>query len=96
MLKIKDDVNLKELEKFRFSPVKVKQYNEPDECYKIEFYDRTKFIDRDYGHATYQRVVINIHDRKIRFYCMSGEKYNKHWADDLIQAGLVEKVEDKQ
>lgn len=93
-LRIKDSVDLKELEKFNFGLCKTKKWNEPDECYKPEYYERVKCKFRDYGKTTYQRIVIYVSDRRIRFYNLAGRTWGKNWANDLIEAGLVEKCEE--
>ncbi len=93
MLKIKElhkdgtKVDLKELEKFGFERVTCQN--------KFESYDRTKFIDRGtFGRATFQRIIIK-QDKIVRFYTMSRKQtFNKKWANDLIKADLVEKVEE--
>ena len=85
MLKIKDNVDLKELEKFKKYDF-IKQtdyyfgsyYNADEENYYIEFV----------------KIFIMIKDRTIHF---KGSKkwlknYKLKWIKDLIQAGLVEKV----
>ena len=77
MLKIKDEVDLKELEKFGF------EYNEKDDKFylKNKFnYDSCEIVpDNWQGH------------RNIGVYNASTEAIDKLY--DLIQAGLVQKVE---
>lgn len=76
MLKIKDNVDLKELEKFGFS----------NEITIIEY-------RRIYGSV---QVVVDIEDRYIICIDFSSWTYIDNALDilfDLIQAGLVEKVE---
>lgn len=79
MLKIKDNVDLKELEKFGFE-FKPNVYKEK-ECYVIYKQDR-------FGQY-YVKLSINIHTRLIRV-SASIEVINILY--DLIEAGLVEKV----
>ena len=77
MLKIKDNVDLKELEKFGF---KIDKYNL---WYEYHAKNNAKDI-----------IVINAESKKIGFYQnYNGKSYNTLY--DLIQADLVEKVEDK-
>ena len=77
MLKIKDNVDLKELEKFGF---KVDRYN-------LWYEYHTKNNGKD-------TITINVGNKKIGFYqTYNGRSYDVLY--DLIQAGLVEKVEDK-
>jgi hypothetical protein len=71
MLKIKDDVDLKELEKFGF--------------YKTSWHDSMSACNGDINLATFSR--------KLYIYNSNTEVLNKLY--DLIQANLVEKVEDK-
>ena len=81
MLKIKDNVDLKELEKFGFT------YNDDNGKYK--------FCERNVDGATY--IYVNIWNRKI-VYRQERDKDTMCLTKlyDLIQAGLVEKVEDNQ
>lgn len=94
MLKIKDNIDLKELEKFGFGVESIKKPNE--DKYTFFAYDRmrTKRNENKYGciRTTYKIVKVYVKDRTIHFFNLSGETYNKNWANDLIQAGLVEKV----
>lgn len=87
MLKIKDNIDLKELEKFGFT----KTYITDDEEQKAIEYNRTKYIDRP-TRLTWQRVHIDCKTRKITFWNVRNICFNKNWANDLISAGLVEKV----
>lgn len=78
MLKIKDSVDLKELEKFGL------KFNEKN--------GRYEYIERNYGGETY--IFINSWNKKILF--VQRENYDNICLGilyDLIQAGLVEKVE---
>ena len=81
MLKIKDNVDLKELEKFGldFKP----NFYKEKECYVIYKQDR-------FGQH-YVKLSINIHTRLIR---VSSSVEVIDTLFDLIQAGLVEKVGD--
>ena len=83
MLKIKDDVELKELEKFGFKYIveKYKSY-----IYINKFIEIDIFLDLE-----------NECENKVLF--MLTSQYNRNYANldilyDLIQAGLVEKVEE--
>lgn len=93
MLKIKDNVDLKELEKFGFKP----KYNE--DTGKIIAYQK---VNKE---AEYEGLIVNIEriKSKIRIFkrtkqCWIINKYNEYFdidtLYDLIQAGLVEKVEE--
>lgn len=82
MLKIKDDVDLKELEKFGLVPnvwviggAYIKEEND---------------VEKQINYVPYQVVVYK--DRQIRIYNQSGNEI----LFDLIQAGLVEKVADNK
>jgi hypothetical protein len=83
MLKIKDDVDLKELEKFGFKNKKEKyEWYE----YKNKFIEITIFLNLE-----------NECENKTLFILTN--QYNRNYANidilyDLIQAGLVEKVEE--
>lgn len=79
MLKIKDDVDLKELEKFGFEDLGVcyKYYGNSDILGFISINKETREIKR-------------IHPYSLR------EEANEDEVQDLIQAGLVEKVDDEQ
>ena len=77
MLKIKDNVDLKELEKFGF---KVDKYN-----LWYEYYTKNNYKDA---------IIINTRNKRLGLYqTYNGKSYDVLY--DLIQAGLVEKVEDK-
>ena len=98
MLKIKDDVDLKELEKFGFKPKYDENTGELKEYYK-------EFVDDDIRHYTKETIKFYIKKEK-RFFktyysCCGGtwdifnSKYGYEIIDilyDLIQADLVEKV----
>lgn len=90
MLKIKDDVDIKELEKFGFKP----KYNENtgelnryikvfenDDCFWIKIEVQRKHIEIDCN-SWYDFYIESIQNIISFIY-------------DLIQAGLVEKVEDE-
>lgn len=77
MLKIKDNVDLKELEKFGFLIDRFHLWH--------EYHAKNDFKDI---------IMINIRNGEIMFYqTYNGKSYDVLY--DLIQAGLVEKVEDK-
>lgn len=92
MLKIKDDVDLKELEKFGF----VEREN---------VYIKGVMTDRGSGFWTYyESIVINKKERLIYSILyndqmnMEWESYNirkDHYIQDLVEANLVEKVKEK-
>ena len=75
MLKIKDDVDLKELEKFGFK-------------LEEDSYEYNTCKDKD----GFSGFTIDIDDKLINNYSSVGRK-NLDVIYDLIQAGLVEKVE---
>ena len=84
MLKIKDNVDLKELEKFGFK----KDKNDNDNIYYLDF--------KPYeAHTDYSYIEINGEDRLFNIDCVEVDDYEKvlNVLFDLIQAGLVEKVE---
>ena len=81
MLKLKDNVDLKELERFGF--------RKSDSCFKYE-YDYTILTIVDYQILIYK-------DRTIKVTQSSMYQVDNRLLDtlyDLIQAGLVEKVEE--
>lgn len=90
MLKIKDNINLKELEKFGFS------FNELYECY-----ERT--IDFVINAVTTRVFPHNINYKKNQLVCESSmwmdilfpDERIERLNNDLIQAGLVEKIDEK-
>lgn len=73
MLKIKDDVNLKELEKFGFDDFGIG-------------YKRYGIFGEQYFIHNKDRIIKRIHPYSFR------EEANQDEVQDLIQAGLVEKV----
>lgn len=79
MLKIKDNVDLKELEKFGFENVG-------------NMYVSREYVYRPYLMSNMYRIII-MKDRKMQINCPTKNIYDKLF--DIIQAGLVEKVEDK-
>jgi len=88
MLKIKDDIDLKELEKFGYSP----NYNG---AYWYKFVTNRRRI-------SIWRYNRSIDDDVVDTTTYTGFKYEgeyrhqvKKYIQDLIQAGLVEKVEEK-
>ena len=77
MLKIKDNIDLKELEKFGF-----KAY---DYVLFYEYHSKNNYKDT---------IMLNMKNKRLLFYqTYNGKSYDVLY--DLIQAGLVEKVEDK-
>lgn len=83
MLKIKDDVDLKELKKFGFEYV----FGEPfDFCYK------KVYLRNDDDDKNFYKIVDNKY-REIQLTRLDGQLDDTLY--DLIQAGLVEKVEEE-
>lgn len=77
MLKIKDNVDLKELEKFGF-----------------KFYESILFYEYHSKSNCKDSIMVNMKNKRLLFYqTYNGKSYDVLY--DLIQAGLVEKVEDK-
>lgn len=105
MLRIKDDVDLKELEKFGFEKVYDKEWNEEKEEYErtdnyYYFKEISYLVDRETGYAVKSRINVAKKDRIIReglsYIKYERELYEKFVEDllyDLITAGMVEKVE---
>ena len=94
MLKIKDNVDLKELEKFGFKP----KYDE--DTGKIKAYEKVK-IEKEYMGLS---VTIKTTKSKIRIFRRTDKEwrinpYSEYFDEDtlydLIKADLVEKVEDR-
>ena len=96
MLKIKDNVDLKELEKFGFKP----KYDE--DTGKIKAYEKVK-KEKEYIGLGVERIIIK---SKIRIFIRVFKRTNIEWRInpytdyfdidtlyDLIKADLVEKVE---
>lgn len=86
MLKIKDNVDLKELEKFGFELI--------ENCYD---YDGTKSIAKDCYIKSNQRGNFNCRCMSIEIGFIKEIKepiYDLNTLFDLIQAGLVEKIEE--
>lgn len=82
MLKIKDNVDLKELEKFGFNL-------DASSIEGIGTFDWTdKFIDDNFGTLVADGLEINDNTREIF-------GWNLHLLFDLIKADFVEKVEEK-
>lgn len=79
MLKIKDNVDLKELEKFGFK--RVEYYN--GTCWKF-----TRFI----GKHEAINIIIREDNKILKYNIMSVKNDLEDIVFDLIQAGLVEKV----
>ena len=83
MLKIKDSIDLRELEKFGFTRCEPDEYYNADE----ERNASTKYILWENGYGT-----IDIDEDTRKIWSISS---NYDILFDLIQAGLVEKVEKK-
>ena len=104
MLRIKKDVDLKELEKFGFKPKYDENTGEIKEYYK-EYIEP----DKNYASGYYRETIKFFVENKKRIFkshrsCCGGswDLFNQHTGYktidliyDLIQAGLVEKVEEK-
>lgn len=98
MLKIKDNMDLKELEKFGF------KYKKDDFCNEYSYQPRldcnvivyeTDFISSYDGYLIQPKRVILLNPSA--FYCEDKEKQEKHFNSicyKLIQADIVEKVSD--
>ena len=92
MQKIKDNIDLEELMKHRFSRT-TKVYNNGRE--EITDYTRINAKQRltSKGIIVEWRIIeIKVSDRILHFKNSAREVYNKNWANDLVQAGLVENV----
>lgn len=106
MLRIKENVDLKELEKFGFEKVYDKEWNEEKEKYErtdnyYYFKEISYLVDRETGYAVKSRINVAKKDRIIRegssYIKYERELYEKFVEDllyDLITAGMVEKVEE--
>lgn len=80
MLKIKDDVGLKELEKFGFKPI---------------YYGIDNIIKYEYAHNPYEYAIcVDVDNRKI--YLDEFYTSDLNILYDLITAGLVEKIEERK
>ena len=79
MLKIKDNVDLKELEKYGFENITRESFIAKHYCYVSEC-----------GTNTFRILVKN--NRTLSFNCPTNKVLNTLY--DLIQAGLVEKAEE--
>ena len=94
MLKIKDDIDLKELEKFGFKTFFV-EYKQSLFAIKDIYVDRPYKIAKDW-----YRIGVDEKNRKFRKSkfrpgkTLLDVRVTKKDIYDLIQAGLVEKVED--
>lgn len=86
MLKVKDNVDLKELEKFGF------EYNNWEMRYERK-------VER-----VYEETILVVHGRKVLLECISdygidGDEYYiekvESYIQDLVEADLIEKVDDK-
>ena len=93
MLKIKDDVDLKELERFEYQFVKFNYIaNKP--------YENPRYIKEVYNDIINRfNLVVVIDNRLISvekyfdtYYELIEDESSKLYIQDLIQAGLVEKV----
>lgn len=88
MLKIKDDVDLKELEKFGFTK----------DNFFTERYKEENVYALDTCEESFSSEFIVIRNRKIKiyiddeYYCCYTDEETLDIIYDLIQAGLVEKV----
>ena len=94
MLKIKDYIDLEELIKHRFSRT-TRVYNDG----RKEVIDYTRISAKERltskGIIVEWRIIeIKVSDRILHFKNSVREVYDKNWANDLIQAGLVEEVKE--
>lgn len=92
MLKIKDSIDLKELEKFGFYPTMEKV---GDGDFYIKNYSKTISIISDigWGKITHRHIEVNPKTRILTFHSLTSFNYNRpSWIQDLIKSGLVEKV----
>lgn len=83
-LKIKDNVDLEELEKFGFEKAK----------FNPKYYIRYIYIDKE---INYETLYLDIEERKIFAYDDLQDceiEMQQEWVDDLIKADMVEVVED--
>ena len=96
MLKIKDNVDLKELEKFGFEYVQWRydhEYGFFPKLYVKDMWKDTKWLHK-------VNIIINTQDRIIDirngrdFRLLTSKQAINKYLSDLIQAGLVEKVGD--
>ena len=106
MLRIKDDVDLKELEKYRFKPrynsdtgeimyyyreySKYPEFRDDKWCSRVEIYTDTKQIKSERHH----RRIENKREFRAIIGKLSDEFDVVHILFDLIQAGIVEKEEE--
>lgn len=95
MLKIKDDVDLKELKKFGFEEISFDYSNNQD--LEVSIYIKNiKQINKK-KNVRFLKVFIEnriIKLKEIHFgYFINRKKLDKKYIQDLIQAGLVEKIE---
>lgn len=98
MLKIKDNVDLKELEEYGF----VLNTDEDKERYKKIVHNGYSSVVGWWGHKRYgdiivlpisRKVVLNVNTHQHSFGDLTFDKLEGLY--DLIQAGLIEKTEDK-
>ena len=96
MLKIKDNVDLKELEKFEWTPFDTTtQYTEGE----IEWYEKDIFLSLAYRNSARIRIdafnrniTLNYDNKKGNEVISAEDDLICMFIQDLIQAGLVEKV----
>ena len=96
MLKIKQNIDLKELEKFGFVFHKPNRWDKFSYYIKKTDYDTTHF---EYGVVIYTKDYKNYYnDYRARAICQYGIEYREFAVPtiiyDLIQAGIVEKVDE--
>ena len=78
MLKIRDDIDLKELEKYEFEPRYSETTGKIVRYVKEDKRNIVRYIDNDYNHNPYWEVLLQ--DSELLY--------------DLIKADLIEKVDD--
>jgi len=88
MLKIKDDVDLKELEKFGFKH---------DSIFGVEMYIKSKPHKKEANDHIIDRVFVYEDNRRIvtDIYSSNTHRLQTDILSDLIQAGLIEQVEEE-
>ena len=91
MLKIKDNVDLKELEKYGF------EYDEEKKYYEKNLDEDSNYSDLDILRIEEDRIIYSIFGLELEddsyWYDGELEDYHINKIDDLIKDGLVEKVE---
>lgn len=96
MLKIKENVDLKELEKFGFKKISefyIREYELKD---KINYYKKHYIRIRNLPNYAYYKEIFDCAEDSLGFVHINYKHINlEEKIKDLIKADLVEKVEDK-